>query len=237
MIKLARKYHKWFMAFLGVQFLFWSITGLYMVSMDIHHIHGEGLQKPSSEVLELGKVTYPIASLSQRYPTAENISIVKLLSRQVYQFDVTAPHKKWLLIDANSGQLMPEIEQEVAVNIARYHYSKEHNIADVILIDSKIFLPSELSARYLPVWQVTFEHFSSPTFYISQQTGQIVTKRHNYWRLFDWMWRFHIMDYDDGENVSNWFLLLVALLGGFSALAGGILSYFRIVKPNYGVRK
>ena len=46
------------------------------------------------------------------------------------------------------------------------------------------------------------------------------------------MWRFHIMDYDDGENVSNWFLFLVAISGLIAAILGAILTYFRVVLPN-----
>jgi len=46
------------------------------------------------------------------------------------------------------------------------------------------------------------------------------------------MWRFHIMDYDDGENVSNWFLFLVATLGLMAAIAGAVLTYYRVLSPN-----
>ena len=86
--------------------------------------------------------------------------------------------------------------------------------------------------RHLPFWQIKFEGFSTPTLYVGQHTGDIVAKRHNYWRLFDWMWRFHIMDYDDGENVSNWFLFLVATMGLLAAFSGAVLTFYRVALPN-----
>ena len=44
------------MAFVGVQFLFWSITGVYMVSMDIHYIHGETLAISDEAKIDLASV-------------------------------------------------------------------------------------------------------------------------------------------------------------------------------------
>ena len=65
----------------------------------------------------------------------------------------------------------------------------------------------------------------------------MVTKRHDFWRLFDWMFRFHVMDYDDGENVSNWLLFVFALLAVFATCSGLVLSYFKVIKPLINKRK
>jgi uncharacterized iron-regulated membrane protein len=47
------------------------------------------------------------------------------------------------------------------------------------------------------------------------------------WHIFDWMWRLHIMDYDDGENVHNLFLKIVSALGITSVIIGGVLLWSR----------
>jgi len=227
LLKVSRKLHKWLMLFIGIQFLFWSITGLYMVSMDIHYIHGESLQDKKSQKLNLNKVSYSINALLQAYPDAKAIKLVKFMGLQVYHFTV---EEDKLVINATTGKRLPLVDQESAKNIANYYYSGAEDIASNKLISSAKNMPAELSPRHLPVWQVTFNHFAQPTFYISQQTGAIVTKRHDYWRLFDWMWRFHIMDYDDGENVANWFLFVVALFGCLAALTGAVLTYFRVIR-------
>jgi len=232
MIRLARKYHKWLMAFVGIQFLFWSVTGFYMVSVDIHYIHGESLQKGADTKVDLGQVSYTIPQLLGTYPEAKEVNLGLLMSKPVYRFRVAEPESKskWHVIDAKTGQILPEIDKTLASEIARFYYAEQHQIKSLNLITDEENKPSELSARHLPVWQVKFEHFNSPTFYVSQQSGRIVTKRHDFWRLFDWMWRFHIMDYDDGQNVSNWFLLVVGLLGLVSAISGLVLTYIRVVK-------
>lgn len=230
MLRKARKYHKWLMAFVGIQFLFWSITGVYMVAMDIHYIHGESLAKSEEVKIDLASVNYSIAKLAADYPQASQVTLTQSMGRPLYSF-INGDQGK-VAIDAKTGVVQALVDEIKAKEIAQYHYALNHDIDNIRLIKSAKNMPAELSLRHLPVWRVTFDQFATPTFYISQQTGAIVAKRHDYWRLFDWMWRFHIMDYDDGENVSNWFLFLVATLGLMAAIAGAVLTYFRVFSAN-----
>ena len=226
MVSLVRKYHKWLMAFVGIQFLFWSITGLYMVSVNIHYIHGETLAKDEAVKLDLSQVSFSFSELSARYPQASNITLTQTMGKPIYVF--TGSDKQKLAVDAKSGEQLAFVNEARARKIAEYYYADDHQIDTIRLITKRADLPAELSPRHLPVWRVTFDGIATPTFYISQQTHAVVTKRHDFWRLFDWMWRFHIMDYDDGENVANWFLLLIASLGLLAAIAGAVLTYLRI---------
>ncbi|RZM71055.1 hypothetical protein C3B51_22915 [Pseudoalteromonas rubra] len=230
MLRKARKYHKWLMAFVGVQFLFWSITGVYMVSMDIHYIHGESLAKSEKSKIDLESVNYAIEELTSDYPKASQVMLTQSMGRPHYSF-VNGVQGK-VAIDAKTGAVQALVDEAKAKEIARYHYALNHEVDKVRLIKTVTDMPAELSSRHLPVWRVTFDQFATPTFYISQQTGAVVAKRHDFWRLFDWMWRFHIMDYDDGENVSNWFLFLVATLGLMGAITGAVLTYYRVLSPN-----
>ena len=229
MRSIVRKYHKWLMAFIGIQFLFWSITGVYMVSMDIHYIHGESMTREEQLPLDFTELNYSFAELVASYPTARNISLTQRMGSPVYTF--VDGEKGQIVIDAKTGVVQPFVDESHAREIAKFYYADEGNIDSARLISTAADMPAELSPRHLPVWRVTFEGFSTPTFYISQQTGKLVAKRHDYWRLFDWMWRFHIMDYDDGENVANWLLLVIAGMGLLAAIFGAMLTYFRVLSP------
>jgi hypothetical protein len=55
---------------------------------------------------------------------------------------------------------------------------------------------------------------------LSPATGELVSRRHELWRIFDFVWMLHIMDYETRDNVNNWLLrpftwgaLLMALSG------------------------
>lgn len=216
------------MAFVGIQLLVWSFTGLYMVVMNIHFIHGESLVSKTKPNIETQDIEYSIEQLIEQYPHARNISLISQLNNPIYKFIPNENTQNYNLVNAKTGAELALITKSKAQKIAQGEYALPHDITQITLLTSQA--PAELSPRYLPVWRIEFDHFSSPTFYISQHTGELVTKRHTYWRLFDWMWRFHITDYDDGENVSNWFLLLLALTAIISAFAGAILTYFRVFK-------
>jgi len=58
-------------------------------------------------------------------------------------------------------------------------------------------------------------------------SGLLVTKRHSFWRFFDWMFAFHVMDYVE-EDPSNKLLLIFAVLSLMASIFGVVLTYFRV---------
>jgi len=48
------------MLFVGVQLLVWSITGAYMVVMDIHYIHGDSLVATKKKTIDFDEVKYSL---------------------------------------------------------------------------------------------------------------------------------------------------------------------------------
>ncbi|MDB2374181.1 PepSY domain-containing protein [Psychrosphaera haliotis] len=223
--QLPRKIHKWLMLFVGLQVFIWSATGLYMVMTNIHYIHGEHLQKPSP-VLNVSSLKFNHADVLKSYPNADSISLFNRVGEPVF---LVQEGRESALVNATTKELMPKVTEQEAREIALFQF---HDSAGVIANISylKDSAPSELSARHLPVWEVQFEGIASPTFYISESSGQVVTKRHNPWRIFDWFWRFHIMDYLHGEDVGNVFFLVVSITTLLSTLAGCCLVYQRVLR-------
>ena len=91
------------------------------------------------------------------------------------------------------------------------------------LIDA---LPSEIRGRKPPLWRADFDGWNQPTLYFSPTTGALVSRRHELWRVFDFVWMLHIMDYAGRENVNNWLLRGFALLAMLTALSGAWLLWF-----------
>ena len=86
--------------------------------------------------------------------------------------------------------------------------------------------PIELQTTGLPLWQVTFDDHINTTFYISPNTGELAVRRHTFWRVFDFLWMLHIMDYDDRSQVNNNLLRIAALAGTGIAVSGICLLFF-----------
>lgn len=223
----SRKYHKWLMLFVGLQFVIWSISGAYMVIFDIDYIHGDSLVVNHQSPLKSKQINYSIAKVYTAYPNAKKIELTNLLGKAVYRF---SDGKEKYLLSADTGKPISPISEDYAVLIAKHLYEHANAVTtQVSMITDKP--PFELSARHLPVWRVDFDDFASPSFYISAQTGELVTKRHTFWRLFDWMFSFHVMDYVE-EEPSNKLLLMVSLLALIASLFGIVLTYFRVFKQS-----
>ena len=67
---------------------------------------------------------------------------------------------------------------------------------------------------------------SRPTFYADPATGEIVSRRHALWRVFDFAWMLHIMDYDARTDVNNPLLRITTLSAAAMALSGAWLLYW-----------
>ena len=61
------------MLFLGVQFLLWSLSGLYMVTMNIDFIHGDHLVKAPTFIDLHAESLLSFQEILKRYPQAERL--------------------------------------------------------------------------------------------------------------------------------------------------------------------
>nr|WP_325042619.1 PepSY domain-containing protein [Pseudoalteromonas sp. T1lg88] len=217
------------MLFLGSQFVIWSVTGAYMVFFDIDYVHGDTLVHNHQTKVAVQQVNYPMSSLRAQYTGLEKLSLGMHLDKPVYRFVQDDVH---YLVDANTGVLLSPLGKDEAVRVAKSEYTGSGDVESVEYIDDNP--PFELSRRVhnaLPAWRVNFDNLGSPALYISARSGEVLAKRHEWWRLFDWMFRFHVMDYEDSE-IDNQLLFWVTLFSILAALAGMVLVYFRVFKKN-----
>ncbi|MCV2883389.1 PepSY domain-containing protein [Aestuariibacter sp. AA17] len=228
-INYLRRYHRWIMAFAGLQCLIWAASGVYMVLTDIHFIHGESLLKPATPI---SSPTVPFSELAKAYPRADSVTLLTIAKSTVYkvEFEDAATH----VIDAKTGKVLAPISTSKALAIAQQSFADSRyadKIKSIHYYSETDSPPSDVSPRWLPFWRVEFDAPLSPTLYIQANTGEIVSKRHDMWRLFDWMWRFHIMDYDDGENINNPLLMFFSVISLFGGVAGATLLVQRLRAP------
>jgi len=224
LLKTSRKLHKWLMLFLGVQFVIWSVTGAYMVIFDIDYIHGDSLVTQHQTPIDVNKINISLTDIIKKYPDAQNINLAVLIDSPVYRFKIA---QKNVMLNACSGEVLSPINEVMAVKLAKHYYSADDDISEIELLTNNP--PFELSKRHLPAYRVNFEAFGSPSLYINAHSGKVVTKRHEFWRLFDWMFRFHIADYQDGEP-DNLLLFWLSIVSLFAVITGLVLTYYRVFK-------
>lgn len=217
------------MLFIGAQFIIWSVTGTYMVFFDIDYIHGDSLVVNHQQKINANNIQYSLIQLQSQYPDAKQVTVSKFINKDVYRFN---HGEDKILVDASNGELLSPLTKPIAIKAAQFYYSGDGEVLDIELIRDNP--PFELSPRALPAWRINFDNFGSPSIYVSAQTGQLVGKRHQFWRLFDWMFRFHVMDYEDGGDIDNLLLFCLTFLGSIGAVTGLTLTYFRVFKGSKG---
>ena len=210
---IARKTHKWIGLFVGLQVVVWSLSGLYMTIVHIDTIHGDHLiREASSPGVHANALRDPLALAARE--KASSIRLAWVDERPIYVTE--GPSGERAFGATSAKRLNPPNEQAIRA-LASSYYTGPESIASAELIAD---VPGEIRGRTPPLWRVEFDHWNSPTFYLSPVTGELLSRRHELWRVFDFVWMLHIMDYDERENVNNvllrvftWGAVLMALSG------------------------
>ena len=214
---LARRIHKWVALFVGIQVVLWTVTGFYMVTIHIDHIHGDHLVRtaPPQEFAVASFV--PPASALAQVEGAKEVRLQTFLDRPVWRVETSGLPA---LVDANRGTRLPALTKAQVEEAARRVYTGDPTIVSTKLLT---VAPLEMQSRKPPYWQVEFEGWNRPTLYISPTTGELISRRHALWRVFDIAWMLHIMDYDERSNVNNPLLRIATWSAVVMALSGAWL--------------
>ena len=105
----------------------------------------------------------------------------------------------------------------LSLSLAEQAYQGE---AKVRAVEWVTRAPQEVASRPVPMWAVHFADRGDTTLYFSPDSGELLARRHSLWRWFDFLWMFHIMDYDTRSDVNNTLLRVAAASGLLFALSG-----------------
>lgn len=227
---IARKTHKWFGLFIGLQVVVWSLSGLYMTVIHIDTIHGDHLVREAiNPGIDAKTLQNPLALAAKEKVTG--IRLVWVDERPIY---VTEGPSGERAFSAFSAALLEPPDESTIMALASSHYTGPEPIVSAELITD---VPGEIRGRTPPLWRVEFDHWNRPTFYLSAVTGELLSRRHELWRVFDFVWMLHIMDYDERENVNNPLLRIFTWGAVVMALSGIWLLFYAFPKrKKKGVR-
>lgn len=129
-----------------------------------------------------------------------------------------------MLFDAVSGEPMPPVSAAQAKAIADAAWKaadKPKSKASLVTTES----PEYRAA--LPAWRIAYADPDATSVFVARDTGRITAVRTGTWRLYDFFWSLHIMDWKNHENFNTWWLLAFAIGGLLLGLAGTALLVMR----------
>ncbi|MGX1929377.1 PepSY domain-containing protein [Flagellimonas sp. 2504JD4-2] len=214
--KWIRKSHRYLGVFLGIQFLFWTISGLYFSWTNIDEIHGDHFKNMEYQ---------PQAFSDLMAPSQLNIK-EGIMSIEIR--DIKGEPYYWInknrLFNALDGTLKSSINEEEALYVAGNYMRNGLEISNVSLIE-KTGKHHEYREKLLPAYVITYETDENLKAYVSAIDGKFQTVRHRDWRIFDFLWMTHTMDYEGRDNFNTIVLRAFSLLGLITVLSGFVLWY------------
>ncbi len=236
--RLIRQLHRWLGVVIGIQFLAWTLGGLYFSWSDMDEVHGDHDKAPapllSASVAYVSPaIVLNVLRQTQAVDSLADLRLVSILGR-LYWLAAYFPkghgrhYKKVQLADALTGDLRPPLAQEEAVAVARNGYAgtgKIHGVEYLAEIDSL----HEYREQPLPAYAVTFDDERRTTVYVAAELGTVQKIRNRPWRRFDFLWMLHTMDYRSRDNITNWLLRAFSILG-LTTVASGFILFFATQK-------
>ena len=128
------------------------------------------------------------------------------------------------LFDARTGELIPSVGAEQAIAIANAAWKSTNKPAAKA---SRVTTASPEYRAALPAWRIAYTDPDATSIFVAADTGKITAVRTGTWRLYDFFWSLHIMDWKNHENFNTWWLLAFAIGGLILGLAGTVLLFIR----------
>ncbi len=229
-----RKSHRYLGVFIGIQFVFWTVGGLYFSWTNIKEIRGDHLRKESSRSVDLSKpLISPMLATEELVASGSASAITKIRLIDLFEtphyeigYRTNSNEEEFAIANALTGVIRPAITNDEAIQIATAAMASPQPVKSVAFITKEnVGGHHEYREKPLPAWAVSFENTDNLTVYLSAQTGQIGAFRTGNWRIFDFLWMLHTMDFQERDNINNYLLRGFSALGIVTLLSGFLLFF------------
>lgn len=212
----------------GLLLLSWTASGLFFSLYPIETIRGDPW-RPSIAHGELADMSVAVSAadaLAVVDASAEAITLKPFLGAPVWMVQAETGQ---IMIDANTGDVRSPITQaDVDALLARFD-DKPDGLGALTVTYMIWENPLREYGGPLPAWVIEYEP-RKQRIYIDASSGDIRAVRTTKWRIFDILWRFHILDITGDDRFDSWWLKLAAFLGLTMVLSGFVLLIDRVRK-------
>lgn len=201
----------------------WFTSGLVMSLLPIDTVHGDHrIDRNAEPALSVDQTFAPVSALLATVGApVHQLQYRMLLGRPVVEAQLADGNIR--LLDARTAAPLPPIDAKAAALIAGKAYRGGAALPTVERVE-------RASTEYrgvLPAWRASFPDDDATRIYVAAENGRLTSVRTGTWRLYDFFWGLHIMDWTEHERFNTpW---LMAFAAGFLVfgVAGAILLFMR----------
>ena len=196
--KFFRNFHRYLSIFVSIQLLLWTISGFYFAYNKIELVRGE----------------------QYRLPKGVEYRIFDRLGTSVIE---TIEEGKKTYKTYPEGDAIKPLTEEEAIKITAQKTTL--NPIDVSLVTE--FYPGDEYRGDLPAYKVITDTKDGINVYVGYMTGDIGSIRSDSWRIWDFLWSLHIMDYRERDNINNILLQILSVLALVTSISGITLFFVK----------
>ncbi len=212
---IVRNTHKYLSFFISIQLLLWTISGIYFAFNKIENVRGEQYRAQTSSNYNFQEIEFEI-------PDAVSVNVKNRLGKTI----IAASTKNGMRYFDEEGRVLQKISFDEAKQLVSTHtFLKPIGVEEIYTSEKG----SEYRGRQLPIYKVITHNANDDEInaYLNIFTGEVVAIRSAQWRIWDLMWGFHIMDWQERDNIDNALLKIFSILALISSISG-ILLFFKI---------
>ena len=212
---MIRLFHKYLSLVISIQLLLWTVSGIYFAFNKIELVRGEQyLIEQNVSKLNLKEVE---SSFS-----AKDVNFVRRLDEWIIKVETDSGFSYTDL----QGQNLDELNAEEVREVVRQSTNLIPLMAQRI---DKPEIRAEFRGRNLPIFKVATSTTDNINVYVDAFTGEVTAIRSDSWRIWDFLWGAHIIDYSERENINNFLIKILSILALISSLSG-IVLFFKTFK-------
>ncbi|HEX8225979.1 MAG TPA: PepSY domain-containing protein [Allosphingosinicella sp.] len=223
---LLRRIHKWIGLILGLQFVIWTVSGATMALLDMKTVAG-GKLRPAATAppLPSGDSAWRQVRHSLGSRPVTGVTVRPLLDRHIFEVATPAGVR---LFDAAEGRPIA-VDGALARKVAEASYSGRGRVVSVTPLRE---LELAVRTHKLPIWRVDFADAENSSFYVSGATGKLLERRNDTWRIWDFVWMLHNMDYVNRTSFNHPLIVVLAFGIIWLAISGFWLLFRTKWKPD-----
>jgi len=223
MLRTSLQLHKWIGLIVGLQVLAWVLGGLIMTALPIEQVRGEQHIAFAAQPAIGVDTVLPLAEVTER----AGLELASANLRNTPRGPVwilASPSGQEVWYDARTGGEVQEITADQAKAAAAAVYAGKGGPQAAELLDDP---PPEAGAGG-PLWRVRFDDGEGTSLYLDPFTGDVVSRRSDLWRFYDFFYRLHIMNFGPSENYNHPTIVAASALALAIVATGFVLLWFRL---------
>jgi Na+-transporting NADH:ubiquinone oxidoreductase subunit F len=199
-MRFLRKLHKWLGLLIALQVILWAASGVMFAWLDHSKVGAVG----SVRTVEASVL---VPALVRSEPTAW---LNEYAQQDLYDVRAISLADRWVW----------RVELQDRVELLALERYAGGGAPGAVTLQTQ---PDIESRSKTPVWRAQFDDSQRTALYFAADDGHFIAARTTSWRLYDFFWMLHTMDYSGRDDFNNPLIITIGMAALWLSISGIVL--------------